>query len=183
MKLSDGEKLILIMLSEMYEKQNIDGDNTDPKFIQEAIFSGNTWGIPWKYCGIPFEDNKTPDEVTEVVDILDMWYFIEESYATLSDEDKGVVEKEAKPFGKDPKFKGFDGNNEPQIGIARFLIEQLNRFTNFKNRDLNSHMPSIDTYRRMFSVFEPMRQTLTGNLLTADQLIEILNAKTHPDYR
>lgn len=182
MKLSDGEKLILMMLSKMSEKHNPDAD-TDLKFIEEAIISNNTWGIPWKYSGIPFEDNKTPEDVKEVVNILEMWHFIEASYAALSDDDKSRLEKEAEPFGKNPKFRGFDGNNEPQIGIAQFLIEQLDRFGSFKDRDLNSHMPSIDTYRRMYSAFKPMRQELAGELLTANQLIEILKAMTHPDHQ
>ena len=35
--------------------------------------------------------------------------------------------------GKNLKFHGFDGNNEPEcMGIARFLVEQLGRFTDFK---------------------------------------------------
>jgi len=36
-KLSDGEKLILLMLSEIYEKTGIEGE-IEPEFIQSAIF-------------------------------------------------------------------------------------------------------------------------------------------------
>jgi uncharacterized protein YfbU (UPF0304 family) len=183
MKLSDSEKLILIMLSEIYEKLQLDGE-IDPKLIKSAIFSGNTWGINWQYSGIPFEDDDTPEIVKEVVNILDMWSFIEDSYENLSEKDKLLVEKEAKPFGKDPKFRGFDGNNETyQMGIAMFLIDDLNRFQKYKGRDLNSHSPSIDTYRRMYTVFEPMRLELMGDLLNAKQLIQILLEKLHPEHR
>ena len=64
------------------------------------------------------------------------------------------------PFG-DARFSGFDGNNELEyISVARFLIDHLDSFTDFKGRDLNSHMPSIDRYSRMFLVFEPMRKSL-----------------------
>ncbi len=183
MKLSDGEKLMLIMLSEIYEKLQLDGE-IDPKFIKSAIFSENTWGINWKYSGIPFQGNDTPEIVKEVVNILDMWSFIEDSYKKLSEDDKFLVDKEAEPFGKDPKFRGFDGNNETsQMGIAIFLIDDLDRFQKYKGRGLNSHMPSIDTYRRMYTVFEPMRSKLMGNLLDAKQLVQILLEKTHPEHR
>jgi len=64
-----------------------------------------------------------------------------------------------------------------------FLIDDLDRFQKNKGRDLNSHIPSIDTYRRMYTVFEPMRSKLMGNLLDAKQLVQILLEKTHPEHR
>jgi uncharacterized protein YfbU (UPF0304 family) len=44
-------------------------------------------------------------------------------------------------------------------------------------------MPTIDAYRRMLSVFEPIRGTLTGRDLNAPEIIEILNAMMHPSRR
>jgi uncharacterized protein YfbU (UPF0304 family) len=107
--------------------------------------------------------------------------FIELSHDGLSKNDKGLVEKNADPYGKRVAFRGFDGNNETEhLGIARFLINELNRFSHFKDRDLNSHMPSIDGYRRMLRVFEPMKPNLGGgNDLTAGQIIDVLNAQRH----
>ena len=52
-----------------------------------------------------------------------------------------------------------------------------------EGRDLGSHAPSIQMYRRMLSVFEPIRRRLTGGELTATQIIDILKAKLHPDHR
>jgi hypothetical protein len=46
MKLSDGEKLILIMLSDVYEKLEIEGE-INPKFVKSAIGSGHPWGLKW----------------------------------------------------------------------------------------------------------------------------------------
>lgn len=84
--------------------------------------------------------------VKDVVNILTMWSSIENSYEKLSLEDKEIVQIEATPFGKHVKFDGFDGNNEcSHFSIASFLIDHLNRFSNFKGRDLNSHTPqSVD---------------------------------------
>ena len=52
MKLTDPEKLILIMLTEIHEKLKIE-NGIDSKFVQEAIYSDNTWTmkimwIEWK---------------------------------------------------------------------------------------------------------------------------------------
>lgn len=181
MKLTNSEKLILIMLSELYEKLGIaDKTEIDPKFVQSAIFSGNTWGFEWKYSGIFDSSEPAPPEVNEVINYMDMWSFIEEAYEEFGPEQKADLEQKASPFGENPKFRGFDGNNECEyISIARFLMEQLDRFTRFKKRDLNSHMPSIAGYRRMYETFEPIRRTLFNRGLTVDELAQILNARRH----
>ena len=133
-----------------------------------------------------FERYRDREEtVNEVVDILDMWSFLEHGYDNLNGEDKERVIKEAHLVGDRVYFRGFDANNESShYGIGRFLIEKLDRFsTSFDGRDLNSHSPSIETYRRMLPVFLPMRQTLMGGRLNASQIIAILKEQTHPDYR
>jgi uncharacterized protein YfbU (UPF0304 family) len=182
MKITDGEKLIILMLSELYEKVGISGE-IDPDFIKSAIFSENFWGIPWKYPGIPFDDQDTPEVITEVLDILDMWSTLEFCYAKLSDEDKAHLKDAAEPFGKDPRFNGFDGNHEgTYMGAAMFIVNDLNRFDEFKGRDFNSHMASVDSYKRMLSVFEPIlgRKSLD---LSVEDLASILKEQIHPSNR
>lgn len=125
------------------------------------------------------DEEPTPPKVTEVVNYLDMWRFIERSFHQLSDPDKQRLAEEAGVFGVDPKFRGFDGNNEGEyMNIARFMIEDLNRFAEFAERDLNSHFPMVSTYRRMFGLFEPMRRKIghhaTMNSLGVDDLIQLL---------
>jgi len=183
-RLSAGEKLILLSLRDIAKHLKLKDGETDLDFIAESIFGGHSWGLKWKLSGV-FHGHEDADEtVSEVVDVLDMWSFLESGYENLSKKDKARVGTEAEPLGKHVKFSGFDGNNESEhIGVARFLIEQLDRFTCFKGRDLNSHMPSIDAYRRMSAVFEPMRRTLTGRELNADEIIAILKAWLHPSRR
>ena len=119
---------------------------------------------------------------SEVVDILDMWYFIESGYAALSDADKTRVEKEAEPFGKDVKFPGFDGNNEIEhLSIAKFLVNKLGRFQSLNI--VNSHSRSIEMYKRMLPVFNLMRGNLGQNNLSVKQIIELLEARMHPEHR
>jgi len=180
MRISDGEKLILLMLSELYEKLEIDGE-IEPDFIRSAIFSNNIWAIPWKYSGIPFEDQEDPEIVKEVLDILDMWSFIEHSYEKLSKEDKAYLKKEAAPFGEDPKFPGFDGNNESShMGTASFIVNDLDRFEQFKGRNFNSHCPSLDGHARMLSVFREIRKKMNFGPLPAEELAKILKERIHP---
>jgi len=183
MNITDGEKLILLMLSELYERLNIEGE-INPEFIKSAIFSHNLWGIPWKYSGIPFENQDTPPIVKDVLDILDMWSFIERAYQKLSKDDQKKLEEDAHPFGKDPKFTGFDGNNESEhMNIASFLVNDLERFQEFKGRSLNAHMPTLDTYHRMISEFEKIRNTLGYRPMSLAQLTTVLREIIHPEHR
>lgn len=119
-----------------------------------------------------------PRDVSFVVDVLDMWNFIERAYEELTDSDKKRIAEEAEPFGEHVTFLGFDGNNEASLlGIARFLINDLERFSRFEGRDLNSHSPTIDKYRRMLRVFSELRPQLAGRELDADELIQLLQVK------
>ena len=183
MKLSDGEKLIILMLSELYEKLGVEGE-MDPDFIKSAIFSDQLWGLKWKYSGIPFEESEDPAIVKEVIDILDMWSFIERAYSQLSDEQKEKIEVDAAPFGRNPNFQGFDGNNETEyMGTAMFIVNDLGRFQEFKGRSFNSHSPSIKIYHRMLNAFEPIRKNLAYEPLSLDDLTKILKEKVHPSQR
>lgn len=183
MKLTDGEKLIILMLTEVYEKLKIEGE-TEPDFLRSAIFNDHLWGIRWKYSGIPFERAEDPPTVREVVDILDMWSFIEYAYAKLSDDERRQLAIVAKPFGENPRFRGFDGNNESEhMSVAMFLVNQLERFQEFKGRSFNCHHPSLDAHRRMLKAFEPLRASLADSSLSVDQLARILNEQGHPSRR
>lgn len=184
MELSNGEKLILVMLSEIYEHLKIKGE-IDPKFVRETIFREQTWSLTWKYPGIIGSgESKTPLVVKEVLDILEMWEMLEISYKRLKPADRARVEAEAKPFGRDVHFRGFDGNNETEyMGAADFLVNDLERFSTFKGRDLNSHAPSLDTYRRMLAVFQPLRNSHDFDTLNVEQIISILKEQTHPENR
>ena len=86
-------------------------------------------------------------------------------YGKLSPSDKNTLEKDAAPFGKDVKFRCFDGNNEPHFHIAHYIINDLERFSHFTGRELNSHHPSIEGYLRMYEVFEPLRSGLHSRSL------------------
>lgn len=181
MKLTNGEKLILWMLADLSDKAGVqNGVNTN--LVREAVSGGHAWALEWEMTGI-FGANETDDAtVSEVVNLLDMWDLIEMSYEALSPAGKDKLAAGAEPFGKDPKFRGFDGNSETEhMSVARMLIKHMNRFQRFAGRNLNSHMSSIGVYLRMYEVFLPMRASLADRLFSDDELIEILKARVHPD--
>jgi uncharacterized protein len=78
-----------------------------------------------------------------------MWRFLEQDFEQLSPADKAKLAKDADPYGTSVRFSGFDGNNEPHYHIASYMVKDLPMaFEHFKGRDLNSHHPSVDRYRR-----------------------------------
>ena len=173
MQLTKGERLLFLMIADIYERLGAQG--VDTKLIKEAICTGNTWAIDWQYS------DRLPDEVApavlkEIVDILDMWVFLERGHQALSSHDKERVERETQgPV----RFIGFDQNEESeQVSVAEFLIRRMNRFESFRGRQLNSAVHTLERHRRMLAVFEPIRPTLTDSDLdlSSDQIIAIFKA-------
>lgn len=173
MKLSNAEKLILVMLSDITEKLHIE-HGIDPKLVKSAIHSGNTWAIDLKYPGLGKADESIPPAVTEVTDILEMWTYIEESYKELSGEEKTRV-KFAAGLTNAPRYTGFDRDSEQKLyDIAFFLIYDLKLFKKFKHDDDAPRGARMDTYRSLLGKWQPIKPTLQQPLLSADQLISIL---------
>jgi len=183
LRFRDSEKLIVSMLCDIAKQVKVK-DGVEPDFVVSALYGGHYWALRWKYPGLFHGHEDSGRTLSQVVDILDMWSFMESAYAKLSKKDKDRVKKEAEPFGSHVRFSGFDGNNESEhFGIAMFLVDEMDRFPSFKGRDLNSHSPRLAGYLRMVPVFEPIRATLIGRELTAGEIVELLNAQIHPDRR
>lgn len=173
MQITDAEKLILTMLCDIHEKLGIT-NSVDPEFVRSAIDDGNLWALKWEYPGVFHDSEPSPELVSETTKIMDMWSMIENSFQELSTEEKARVVKEAKLFGESPKFPGFDANNESEhFSVARFLVEKMDRFQEYKGRDFNHHFPTIDGHRRMTGSYEPSG----ARSLTADELIGLLNRR------
>lgn len=168
--MTKGEKLILAMLADVHKALKVDGE-IDPEFVMSAIYGGHYWAMDWELSGLLHDHVDREAHLKEVVDALDMWSFIEEAAEDLSPD-------EIKALPSQPVFLGFDGNNESShLGIARFLVEKLGRFTRFAGRSLNSHYPVTSGYRQMVRIFEPIRAKLLGRKLTLAELTEILDAE------
>jgi len=181
--LSDGEKLIATMLCQLFKHLKVKSE-IDPEFLEAVIEGGHYWALGWKCQGIFHQDEDADTIVSEVVDILAMWSFLERGFEALTKNDKDRIAAEAKPFGEQVIFAGFGGNFEAEhLSIAKFLINRLDRFTEFKGRTLDAHLPMLDAYRRMLSVFKPFLRNLTGRDLNAVEIIQILLAELPPSRR
>lgn len=179
---SDGEKVLLLMMQDLYKHLDLTEPEVDPRFVAEVIHGGHYWAPRWVWPGIFHGHSDRIENLNFVVDVLDMWNFIERGHEQLSEAGRKEVEADAEPFGKFVRFTGFDGNSEGElIGIARFLVEELGRFSRFKGRELNAHLPTIGANTRMLDVFEPLEPKLVGRELTANELVDILKAWKYPE--
>ncbi len=114
-----------------------------------------------------------------------MWRWIESVYERLDADAKERVSVEvSNDEGKSPQFHGFDGNEEGEyLGVARMLIDHLDRFAEFSGRDLNTHHNTTGHYESMLAAFERVKEARSLGLYEradADDLIAVLNAPYEP---
>jgi uncharacterized protein YfbU (UPF0304 family) len=95
-----------------------------------------------------------------------MYRFLKSSYNHLPDKE-GIDEGQL-------NFCGFDGNNESKLmGYAIYIVKDLGRYNEFKDADLNSHMPMLAKYRRMLSEWEKSQD---NHNLTKQDILRIISA-------
>lgn len=175
LELSAGERLAVVMLCELHKHLKVESDiNADG--VAAAIYSDNIWALRWN-CSyvIQHENYRDPEHVTEMINILDMWRFLQNGHAALS---KAEKERVGRAYGDPLRFPGFDGNDDVDskyASAADFLVRRLERFPQtFKDRVPNSHTKMLDRYRRMLKVFEPIRPKLVGRNLSVEEIIGIM---------
>jgi uncharacterized protein len=106
----------------------------------------------------------------EVIDILEMYRRLGDGYEALDDK-SGIK-------AHDVTFMGFDGNNESAyLSYHQFLMKQR-KWEESPAR--NSHMPTLDGYRRMLKAFQPFRDK---SPLDKSDIQQIIAARPHPDAR
>lgn len=180
MNLTDGEKLILKMLSEIYERINVEGD-IDPVLVQGAIQCGHSWALKRTYSGLFEIEERDPEIVKEVYDILTMWRHIQQSYGRLSEDDKQQLKTKLKPLGDDLRFPGFDGHSEmAHLSVAKFVIQDLKNFPGLQVRSFNSHCPTLGRARRMLAIFKSLKVPSLKRELNGAELIKLLKAEVLP---
>ena len=181
-----AEKLIIAMLANLFTHLKVN-DGIDANLVMSALYGGHYWALNWQATGMPthlfHNDEDKKEDVTFVVDVLDMWDFIETAHQKLAQKEKDRIAAEVDgPFGKHVKFRGFDEHSQNGesglLHIARFMVEKPGNFkSTFGGRDLNSHVPMAARYRNMYRVFEPIRGTMMGTApFSTDQLIKVLKA-------
>lgn len=177
MKFTDEQRLIVLMLADIQKALKIRGE-FDPSFISKVAAYKEEFAIPFEY-GLLFDDQDLPESFKFVINVLDMWSFIERAYKELDATQRQELVERVGPRGNDPRFHGFDGNNETDLmSHCRLLVEDLHRFTEFEGRDFNSHGPMAARYREMYELFEPMRRELLDRRkLSLDDLVKLLSVR------
>lgn len=107
----------------------------------------------------------------EVFAILDMFRAIHNSTQKAA----GLTDEERQGL----KFRGFDGNNEPeQQAYASFLLLDDERYPELTRECndpyINSHLPMLDMYRRMFTEWRELGKPYEMN---EEMLKRIINAR------
>lgn len=179
-----SEGLIMLMLKGIYENLKIQSDAVDPGLIIDAITTGNTWALEWKHASIYHNKTSSPEVLSEVLDIFDMWRVMKYSFERMAPEDQQHVIDNAKFIDPSKPFPGFDGNNESEyVSVAHFLVEKLDRYSEqkqaLKENNFNSHHPTLTSYRRMVEVYKSLirsKSVLAGADFTKEELITILKA-------
>lgn len=174
MQFTDEQRLIVMMLADIQKHLDVRGE-FNPEFISKVTAWKEEFAIAWQH-NVLFSADDTPESFRFVISVLDMWSFIERAYESLSADEKSQLEKRVKYYGKNPKFAGFDGNNETDLmSHCRLIVEDLSLFSEFKGRDFNSHVPMEGRYRQMLGVFEPIRRVLERRNLNVDELEAVLS--------
>jgi uncharacterized protein YfbU (UPF0304 family) len=179
-------KLIVWLLTEILENQIKGKGSKDHDeyilqtidLIREAITGGHFWALELEMSGVFSPTEGVPENVRTVMDVLEMWEAIERGFERLSDSEKEQIEKEVSRHGKNPQFRGFDGNSVTESeynSIAHILVDKLGRYEYFKGREFNSHLPMLDQYKKMLPVFGlgGMRGT---QCLSAEAIIRLLKS-------
>jgi uncharacterized protein len=174
--LSNGEKLILTMLAEIYKKLGING-GIDPNVVLAGTRGDTAWILQLEYGNIVRSSDELPPAVKETCNILDMYRSIEPSFTKLNEPEKERVKRESDPFGDYVKFQGFDGNHDAHYGILSDLVNVLEKYEERNDGIVNSHSSvSLPKYRKMLAVFHSMPDPYLHDGLTGDQIIQILKA-------
>jgi uncharacterized protein YfbU (UPF0304 family) len=167
MEIRPVERLILLMLCEIQDHLGIGGSEVDTKFLKSAIFGGHDWAIDWQMSGVAQVEPVEKSVVDEVTEILDLYRALEPSYDKLDPTARAGIEEWW------VRFPGFDGNNETEhMSVARFLINEMERWDEFKSHPMNSHSPTLDRAREMVRRYESVRASIGSSrrLLTADEI-------------
>jgi uncharacterized protein YfbU (UPF0304 family) len=172
--LSEGEKLILTMLCDLYRKVGAEGA-IDPEFLQNAVRGGHYWAVEWQYPSFAHGHDNTVSQADFVSKVLSLWRQIEESFRQLSPDEKGKVMSDA-ALTAQPSFPGWDGHRETDyMSIARFMTDRMNMFPSQKGKaGREAGRPSVIGYRKMLELHDSFEQDARDRKLTAQELVELL---------
>lgn len=170
MKLSDSERLIVLMLSDLHRHLMVSG-TMDAGLVAKLVYEENEWALAWKYDCFTSRAGE-PAEVNETAKILDMWWTIETSIEALPDHDKEEVER----LCREVSFRGFDGWGK-HYAIAMVLVFDLGRYQRFKGRNLRAvGCAPIEHQKARLARFDKCLRTLPiGEHMSPGNIVYVIN--------
>ena len=171
-KLSFWDRALMVRVMEMYGKI-MDDDTSE---AVEAFRSGYTRDYTNNFQDInPSEMNQ--DVAEFVYDVFSCYDDLQLAASSFDDDE----------LMREVQFPGYDGNNESEyLGYASYL-RKTGRYAYIQpiGRDLNSHCPMLDMYRRMLRKWREIRSKkphLTERLSKAE-IESIVAERIHPSRR
>lgn len=177
MIVSDAEKLILLMLSDLHELHGIDKINT--KLLRSALSTNNSWALNWEIPDLGSDLTDTPEEVITVVNFMYMWGALEDTWHAFPENIKENIMSNVQ-IGKTVKFPGFHSSEEFELyTIAKLFVDDMGKFQRYKGRDLNSHVPMRALYEKMYSTFvKHVEPDDVSPTLSHEAFLEVFKAAT-----
>jgi uncharacterized protein len=169
LELTDVERVIL---ANQYEILSILKEDDSYDLLARNLRDGHKWIYSQVFDWI--SPNLAESKVDIVLKTLNLYSTLQSSYAEL--QDKSDID------AKELNFPGFDGNNESEfLSFANALLKD-HRYEHVLGPSVkNSHMPSIDIYRRMIEEWQNLGET--DFPLSKDQIRKVLDARIHPSNR
>lgn len=163
MDLSKKERLVLFNQYEILKRLNPE-EASDYDAKQDIVFNG----YKYDYDSLieNFEDDM-PEYISQIViDVLQMYRCISNSYYDLSEEEKEAYKK------LNTTFQGFDGNEETDYYMyACFLLEKQHLFPESYQDgkiETNSHWNKLEEYKIMLEKWEKVRASKYDSLSLED---------------
>lgn len=179
MKLSNEQRLLAAMLASIQRKLSIGEpqDEVDPDFVTEALYHHQDWAIIERYPGL-FQAEPIPPYIATIRAHVEMWNALEDNFDALTPADQAKFEEVVIPGGRIPKFPGYNAKEEQEYLIAtRYLVVHLHQYPQLAEcPDFNARERMLPRYEAMLGIYRDERSRTGAELLSADQLLRILEA-------
>lgn len=154
------------ILSKLFEENSYERKNNEIK--AEILENGFTLEYT-KVFNVNIKEISI-DVCEETYKILNMFRHIQFAISSLTEDEKEKLDLDK------IKFEGFDKENDPHYKYAKYIIENLDKWEEYKNNYLNSHCRStLIKYRKMLSIQDLANKFNRGDL-NFDYLEKMINS-------
>ncbi|NOI67620.1 YfbU family protein [Vibrio sp. 99-8-1] len=166
MEMTNAQRLILS--NQYYLMSQLNPENSNKyKRLQTIVERG--YALQMRELDKEF-GKISEDECREVINIMEMYHAMQESYKMLKSEDQSSVDQ------RRLAFLGFDIASEHQlVNYVRFLVDSEGLYPQFDKADhhFNAQMPMLEKYRRMLTTW---RNCPRQYHLSSTEFVQIFNA-------